>query len=260
MPKVDVNDTELYYEIDGDGQTVVVLAHGGTSTHQHWWQQVAAFRDRYRCITYDARGFGLSGRQPNLHGTRGHAEDLIGLLDALAVERAVLVGHSMGGFAVSGVAQHEPERVAGLVMVDTPFGFRTEALGRWAGQMIDKLQDGFDVVAACESPTFAARRPDLAFLTMSISRLNPPRTGPRGVDAYEEMRSQPAGDYREFAVPTLFVVGDEDALTVPWLIEATASAIPGARVETIAGSGHSPHFEQADAFNAVLAKWLAALA
>jgi pimeloyl-ACP methyl ester carboxylesterase len=255
MPAVRVDDIDLYYECDGTGPTIV-FAHGGASTHLHWWQQVAAFRTTHRCITYDARGFGLSGRVPSDRGTRVHHLDLLGLLDALDVERAVLVGQSMGGYAVSGMALHHPERVAGLVMADTPFGFQTAALGEWAEQMIEKLNAGFDVIPACVSTTFAARRPDLALLTDYMARLNPTRTGPRGLDAYDEMRTRPPGDYADFAVPTLFIVGTEDALTFPWLIEATAQAIPGAHVQTIAGAGHSPYFEQAEAFNAVLAQWL----
>jgi 3-oxoadipate enol-lactonase len=258
MPRVAVNGTELHYESDGDGP-VVVFAHGGASMHLHWWQQVAALRDRYRCVTYDARGFGLSGRDPSALGTSAHAADLLGLLDALAIDRATLVGQSMGGWAVSGVAQAHPERVAGLVMADTPFGFQTEALSRWAEDMIVKLGAGFDVVAACVAPSFATRRPDLAYLTMSMARLNPARTGPRGLDAYEEMRTRPPGDYRDVRVPTIFIVGDQDALTFPSLIEATAAAIPGARVATIAGAGHSPYFEQAEAFNAVLEAFLGEL-
>jgi pimeloyl-ACP methyl ester carboxylesterase len=72
------------------------------------------------------------------------------------------------------------------------------------------------------------------------------------------MCNHPPVDYRDFAVPTLFIVGDEDALTFPWLIEATAAVIPQAELQVIGGAGHSPYFEQAEAFNAVLTSWLKA--
>jgi pimeloyl-ACP methyl ester carboxylesterase len=72
------------------------------------------------------------------------------------------------------------------------------------------------------------------------------------------MRNHPPVDYGDYAVPTLFIVGEEDELTFPWLIEATAAAIPHAELQVIAGAGHSPYFEQAEAFNAILTAWLKA--
>lgn len=260
MPSARVNGVELHYEVDGpptSDRPPLVFAHGGASTHLHWWQQVAAFRSTHRCVTYDQRGFGLShggfATEPSQHHT-----DLLGLLDTLGIERAVVVGQSLGGWAVSGLALNHPERVAALVMADTPFNIATKELSVWAAQMIEKLHAGFDVVAACVAPTFETRRPDLAYLFHSLSRLSPPRTGPRGLDAYAQFRDQPPGDYRDFAIPTLCIVGDQDALTFPSLMQATADAL-GARLAVIPNAGHSPYFEQADAFNAVLYDWLRAL-
>ncbi len=134
---IEVEGAALYAESDGAGEPALVFVHGGTGSHQHWFQQVATFRHARRCITYDARGFGRSTGAPHVRGIDGHAEDLLGVLDALDVGRAVLVGHSMGGYAVSGVARRHPGRVAALVMVDTPFGFPTAALSRWATEMVD---------------------------------------------------------------------------------------------------------------------------
>jgi pimeloyl-ACP methyl ester carboxylesterase len=106
-------------------------------SHQHWWQRVPAFAGRHRCITYDARGFGRSSGAPHVDGPDGHIDDLIAVLDSMQVDRALLIVHSMGGYAVSGMASRHPERVAGLVMVDTPFGIATVALARRAAEMMD---------------------------------------------------------------------------------------------------------------------------
>ena len=256
MPSVRIDSATLHYEVDGDGPAVVFV-HGGEGTHLHWWQQVTAFRHTHTCITYDQRGFGLSGgafaTDPATHHT-----DLLALLDALAVDRAVVVGQSHGGQAASGLALNHPERVAALVMADTPFNIATEALSTWAAAMIEKLQNGFDVVAACLSPSFSERCPDLHFLYHALSRLNPPRTGPRGLDAYVRFRDQPPGDFRNFTVPTLCIVGEEDALTFPWLMEATADAL-GARLERVPDAGHAVYYEQAGVFNAVVLDWLRSL-
>jgi len=243
-----VNGTELYYEITGNGPWMV-LAHGGEGTRVHWWQQVAVFRQHFRCVTYDARGFGASPAGVLPGTTNPFPDDLLALLDHLGIEQACLVGHSMGGLAVSGVAQRHSERVRQLVMSDTPFNFATVALAEWSGQMLAKLADGFDVMAHLYSPGFADRAPDLAYLYQALNRLNRRPEGPTGLEAYEAWRDQPVGDYRSFAVPTLFIVGSEDELTYPALIRATSAAVHGSEVFQIEGAGHSGYAERADIFN-----------
>ncbi len=136
-----VDGTHLYYEVTGNGPWMV-LAHGGEGTRIHWWQQVALFRNEFRCVVYDARGFGQSpmGRLPA--GANVYADDLFGLLDHLGISRANLVGHSMGGLAVSGVTQQHSDRVRRLVTSDSPFNFATAALSEWSAQMLTKLANG----------------------------------------------------------------------------------------------------------------------
>jgi 3-oxoadipate enol-lactonase len=243
-----VSGTKLYYEASGDGPWMV-LAHGGEGTRIHWWQQVAQFRKHFRCVAYDGRGFGASPAGVAPTSTNPYGEDLLALLDHLGIERACLVGHSMGGLAVSGVAQHHPERVHRLVMSDSPFNFATAALSEWSAQMLGKLAGGFDVMAHLYSKGFGTRAPELAYLYQALNRLNPRLEGPTGVEAYEAWRDQPEGDYRSFAVPTLFIVGSEDELTYPALIQATSAAVHGSEVFEIAGAGHSGYAEQAQIFN-----------
>jgi 3-oxoadipate enol-lactonase len=243
-----LEDTELYYEVTGEGPWMV-LAHGGAGTRIHWWQQVAALRREYRCVTYDARGFGASppGHLPPDGARMRH--DLSGLLDHLHIDRAVLVGHSMGGMAVSGVAQTQAERVRGLVMSDTAFGFATAALSRWAGEMIGKVTSGWNVLDNLYADGFEARRPDLHYLYGALNRITPRSAGPQGLSVYETWRDRPPVDYRDFAVPSLFIVGTSDRLTVPWLIRETVAAVGGARLVEIEEAGHSAYAEQAEAFN-----------
>jgi 3-oxoadipate enol-lactonase len=116
------------------------------------------------------------------------------------------------------------------------------------------------VVSACAAPGFAAAPLDLVFLLDSITRLNPPRPPVHGRGAYEQMRDATPADWSDFRVLTLFVVGEHDALTTPSLIAATAAAVGGSRLVTIAEAGHSPHFERAATFNTVLAEFVEACA
>jgi pimeloyl-ACP methyl ester carboxylesterase len=207
-------------------------------------------------VTYDARGFGQStfGDLPATDNI--HRDDLLALLDHLEIDRAHLVGQSMGGLAVSGVAIQWPLRVQRLVMSDTPFNFATSALAEWSVLMMEKITNGFDVLEHLFAPGFERRRPDLHYLYRALSRLNPVRTGPQGLEAYEAWRDQPVVDYRDFPVPTLFIVGTEDELTLPWLIRATADAVGGSTLVEIEGAGHSPYAEETERYNEVLARFL----
>jgi pimeloyl-ACP methyl ester carboxylesterase len=237
----------------------MVLAHGGEGTRIHWWQQVAALAPRYRCVTYDMRGFGSSPTGEAYRTDNPLRDDLLGLLGHLGIERAVLVGHSMGGLAVSGVAQAHPDRARALVMSDSPFNFATAALAEWAGQMAAKIPAGFNVFDHLYGPDFEARRPDLFYLYNALNRLSITDEPPRGVEVYEAWQRQPTEDYRSFAVPTLFIVGTEDELTVPWLMRSTAEAVGGAELVEIEHAGHSAYAEQADAFIAAVMRFCSAL-
>jgi 3-oxoadipate enol-lactonase len=248
----------MVYQVDGDRGDWLIFAHGGDGHSACWCLQVAAFKARFRCLTYDAPGFGLSPAGSGLGKTP--ADDLRSLMDELGIDRAVLVGHSMGGLAVSGVAQRWPERVRALVMSDTPFGFQTEALQRWAAEMLVKIATGFQVLDHLFAPGFAERKPELHHLYEAICRTKlpapPPKNPPDYSAAYIGMRDTPPVDYSGFPVPTLFIAGGEDELTLPWLLEATAQAVGGARLEVIAGAGHSPFYERTEVYNRVLAEFI----
>jgi 3-oxoadipate enol-lactonase len=240
--------TDLYYEVAGAGPPIRFV-HGGEGSRLHWWQQVPFFAERFTCVTYDCRGFGASPVGEVVGGDTVQRDDLVALLDHLHIPRAVLVGHSMGGGVVSAVAQAFPDRVDRLVMSDSPFGFVTAALATWADQMFHKIQAGFDVLEHLYAPDFDVREPALAYVYRGLNRLNPPREGPRGLESYERWSKAAAVDYRAFPVPTLFVVGTEDELTVPWLMRATAEAVGGSQLVEIEGAGHSGYAERADVFN-----------
>jgi 3-oxoadipate enol-lactonase len=246
-----VQGSELYYEVVGTGDWMV-FAHGGEGTRIHWWQQVAYFAPRYRCVTYDGRGFGSSPTGTASVSDNPLRDDLLGLLDHLGIGEATLVGHSMGGLAVSGVAQTRPKRVRRLVMSDSPFNFATSALATWSEQMIAKIGAGFSVMDHLYAPGFEVRAPELSYLYRALNRINPPFPSAGGVAAYEAWRDQPEGDYGSFVVPTLFIVGSEDELTLPWLMRATAEAVNGAQLVEVDGVGHSCYAERAEEFNAAV--------
>jgi 3-oxoadipate enol-lactonase len=256
MPRAEVNGIGLYYESHGQGDAIV-FAHGAGGNHLSWWQQVPHFSKRFRCVTFDHRGFGDSRDADGGPGTAAFSEDLRVLLDTLGIESAVLVAQSMGGRTCMGFTAAYPQRVRGLVMCDTVGGMSDAGLDALR-QKVSQARPAATLDTGAYNPKLREERPALAFLYDQIRGHNPPRSA-----------DQPAPDERFVAttaklaalrVPVQFIVGSEDALVAPEVIRYAASLVPGARYAEVPGCGHSVYFENAPAFNAILDEFLAGLA
>ena len=118
MPFLERDGARLYYETHGAGPALVFV-HGLGGGHLSWWQQVPHFRDRYTCVVFDHRGFGLSTESPEKPGPDAYVDDLAALVDHLGLPDVRLVAQSMGGWTCLGYALRHPERVKALVMAAT---------------------------------------------------------------------------------------------------------------------------------------------
>jgi len=246
----------IYYEVCGSGADLV-LCHGAGGNHAVWFQQVAWFAARGRRITsWDQRGFGRSSDFAKEGGPQAAAADLLALLDHLEISRADLVGQSMGGWAALGAALGEPARVGRLVLADTLGGIAPPELGA----QIQVILRGSAALPArlglhpALDDSLAERDPALAHLYQMLGAFGEPdlaRIAPR-----LWATQHPPAALRTLDMPVLFVVGSRDPLFPPALVRAAAAMIPDARVVEIAGSGHSPYFENAPAWNAAVAEFL----
>lgn len=151
MPYADVNGQHLYYEDTGGDGLPVVLAHGFFMDHEMFAPQVEALRGTYRVITWDERGHGLTEFDGRPFTYWDSARDCLGLLDHLGVDRAVVGGMSQGGYLSLRAALLAPERVLGLVLIDTQAGVDDpetragyeEMFRRWATEgPVDDLVEG----------------------------------------------------------------------------------------------------------------------
>ena len=174
MPVAEINGIELVYEEQGEGPGLVFL-HGAAGNHISWWQQLPAFRDRFRCISIDHRGFGRS-TDPQGESAARFVDDIEALLDALGIERTALVSQSMGGRTALGFAVRHPQRVSALVLADTSasvdwpeFNERLEEQRAAIG-----LAQGPLVVAAL-GEKFQQRDRERTFLYRQIRRPQPAR-------------------------------------------------------------------------------------
>ena len=252
MPRVPINGIEIDYQEYGEGEAIV-FCHGAGGNLLSWWQQIPYFSASYRCITFSHRGFGHSYDVPDGPGMKSFIEDLAALLDHLEVDSTHLVSQSMGGRTALGFAMEHTTRTRSLVLADTTGGMGEpdveQALDDWWKRQTPGRELGFRALGH----DFGTREPALANLYLQISRTNPPRPQIAGV-----LSGGPRGaELANLKVPTLFIVGDEDDITPPHIIEAASAQIPGSEVIRVPGRGHSVYFENPDVFNFEVGRFIA---
>ncbi len=245
----------LYYESVGAGPALV-LTHGAGGNHAVWFQQVPVFARTRRVISWDQRGFGRSTARGGANSAERAAGDLAALLDHLGVTRADLVGQSMGGWAVLGFALAQPERVRSLTLADTPGGIDTAELrAQWASV---GRSPGFATSELGRHPAvaddFFERHPERAVLYQQLGAFGEPELAKVLPSLVATRRD--AAALAQLRCPVLCIVGERDGLFPPALIRASAAQLPNARVVEIARAGHSPYFEEPEAWNAALAEFL----
>lgn len=261
MPRLDLDDTHLHYDLRGpeDGEVVVFL-NGILMTTRSWVLQRPAFEGRFRCLYHDFRGQLLSGKPPGSYSFAGHVADLLALLDHLGVERCHLVGTSYGGEVGMLFAAEHPERVASLTAIACvahlePLLRRQVAIWEAAGgdgEALFRISAPFNYsnrFLAAESVLVEqgaqrmAEFPEDFFagfhhLLDCFSRL--------------ELRDRLA----EIRCPTLVLCGTEDVLKPPSYSAEIAAAVPRSEYLLIPGAGHAAVIEAADAVNTAVRGFL----
>jgi 3-oxoadipate enol-lactonase len=249
----------LFYEVHGEGPAVV-FAHGAGGTHLSWWQQVPVLSQKFKCITIDHRTYGYSRDVAGGPGRAAFVPDLTGLLDRLGIQKVALVGQSMGGTTVLGFASAHPERVSALIMSDTIGGYSDSEIA----ELRRKLQPGPPpagvsareaMLARAFAPDFPKREPVRTFLYHEISSLTLP-ADPAPAAANNSTASTDIAPLLHNKIPVLFIVGAEDQLIQPPIIEAMHKKMPGSQLVKVAGAGHSVYFEKPEEYNLILADFL----
>lgn len=250
VPVIDAERTRLYYEVHGEGKPLV-FAHGAGGNAAVWWQQVPAFAGRYRVITFDHRGFGRSVCEPEDMEATLFEQDLSRILDHAREERAVIVCQSMGGLTGVRMAAFQPERVAGLVLANTPGAVVTEEVAAAMRQNIERMQREGPVGSLALSREFGERDPAREFLYHQINAFNPNPVDFTRLAAASLADEALAG----FAVRTLMITSDLDPLFPAHAIRSVARKLR-ARVIVVRGAGHSTYFEKPGVFNRLVDDFL----
>ena len=121
MPRIKTNNVELYCEIHGEGKPLVLISGLGYSSWQ-WHKLVPFLAEHFQVITFDNRGVGQSDKPAGPYTAQMLAADTVGLLEALNIVTATIMGHSMGGFIAQAIALDFPKRVDRLILCSTNFG------------------------------------------------------------------------------------------------------------------------------------------
>jgi len=256
---VEHDGERIYYEVVGEAGVPLVLSHGAGGNHAAWFQQVAPFAADRMVVTWDHRGYGRSTDRGDRSGPGVAALDLLALLDALGIERADLVGQSMGGWTIVGVALARPGLARSLVLADTLGGFTSAAIAAGLARRPADAFTSVDVLGShpALSPAFSRREPERAHLYQSLGQMGSADVAvilPRLL-----MVTHDSSEAARLTMPILCVVGDRDPLFPPASVRALADLLPDARVVEISGCGHSPYFEDPTAWNAVVRHFLQAL-
>jgi 3-oxoadipate enol-lactonase len=252
----------IAYDDVGTGPPIVFI-HGFPHNRTLWAPQVGALLPRARCITLDLRGFGESEiRGP--YTMDAYAEDVIAVLDALQIEKAMIAGLSMGGYIAFALWRNHRARIRALILADTRAGADTEegrakrleliALARAKGSAA--VADA--QIASMVGKTTRERRPDIAD---GIHRMLATAPVEGIVGALEAMMNRPDSTptLATIDVPTLIIVGDEDVATPPKEARTMHEQIAGSRLEILEGAGHMTNIERAAAFNHVTSEFLGVL-
>ena len=250
----------LYYEVTGQG-TPVVFVHEFSGDHRSWEPQVRYFSRRYRCVTYDARGYPPSGVPPDpaAYSQDLAVADLLAILDHLEIDRAHIVGLSMGGFTTLHFGLRHPERARSLAIAGVGYGSTADHDRSWLDDVAG-LAEFYrqDVAGAAASHGSAPGR--VAFMVKDprgwaefASQLaEHSSTGSamtmRGVQGGRPNLYDLRGELAELRLPLLVITGDEDepCLEPGLFLKRT---VPTAGLAVLPRSGHTVNLEEPAAFN-----------
>ena len=249
----------------GAGDDVIVLCHGAGGSHAVWFNQVAHFAHHHRVITWDARGFGISTDRAGRSGAPAAIGDLAAVLDAHEVERAHLVGQSMGGWTATGFTIAHPDRVRSLTLANSIGGVTVDAWqARLQSRPMARPAPSLGHHPAL-GPRLKATNPAAAFLYQQLGGAGYGGTAGVPAHVFASLRDTHFGpaDVAAIACPVLLITASDDEIFPPDLIDETAnrfSRSTGATVRLLDGAGHSPYFEVPEAWNAVYAEFLSGVA
>lgn len=256
MPTIKINDVEIYYEEHGSGEEAIVFSHGLLFSGEMFAAQVAVFKDRYRCITYDHRGQGQTPVTKDGYDMDTLTNDAAALIEKLNCAPCHFVGLSMGGFVGMRLAIRRPELLKSLTLMETsadpepvdnvPKYKKLGIVARWLSMklVINKVMPIMFGQKFMNDESRAGEREKWKGKIISADRVGINRAlvgviTRKGV--YEQLD--------KINTPTLIIVGNQDTATVPAKSERMHARIKNSKFVIIEGAGHSSSVEEPEQVN-----------
>lgn len=250
MERVTVNGTTIAYTLHGEGEPLLLI-HGAQCSSVEWKPQIEALAAHFRLIVPDVRGHGASAQTADPYSMELFADDLAALLDALGVESAHVLGHSMGGAVAQSLAARHPGKVRRLILAETNYGFEDYRLLWWVTTLSAPAMRLIGVRGVVRLTIKQLGVLDEADKRLLESGFAPQIASPRNF--WNIWRAN--NDYKgkaalsQIKAPTLVMIAARNKIT-HGMGKTIAAAIPGARLITIPDAGHMLNWDNPGAFNA----------
>lgn len=266
MPKAHANGIEIYYETAGSGDPLILISGLGYG-HWMWHKMVPGLAEHFQVITFDNRGVGESDKPDGLYTAQMLADDTAGLLEALDLEGAHVMGHSMGGFIAQALVLSKPDRVEKLILSATNFGgpnhipVTQEALAVLTDVEADPVERLRRGIVVSTAPGFAEEHPDMIEEWLNYRVEHPILPDPYNAQMAiglalqsEEASFEPR--LKDVQVPTLILFGEHDKVVPPGNAKLLDREIPNSTVHILPNAGHFFPFEVPEQAVGVIVEFL----
>ena len=254
------NAGETAWERHGSGPPVVLI-HGFGLNRAMWQWMLPALTPHFSVLTYDLLGHGDSAPPADTPGLAMFSRQLLGLMDRCGIERAALVGFSLGGMIARRAALDHPDRVAALAILNSPHD-RSPAEREAVRKRVRQTEEqgpAANVEPALErwfTPAFRTETPETIALVRAWITRNDSAVYPQIYRVLAEGDAEIVEGLERIACPTLVMTGEDDPGNTPAMAQAMAGLIPGARLAILPGLRHMALAEAPEAVNAPLCAFL----
>ncbi len=262
MPYADNAGTRIYYDSFGTGLPIVFL-HPWTTNSSIWYFQIFSFARNNRVIAVDHRGHGRSDKPKTGYSIQEHARDLKAVLDSAGLDKALLVGNSIGGMIAMQFTLDNPDRVVANLILSSGTGLGKE-MPKEVGEAFSKDFEGTFGALLEGAVSAKSKRDRPEILETMKAHFMIESNFPRHV--FDASMADPGGVFnwdisarlKEIRKPTLVIAGEEDQATTPAANKFLADNIPNARLSMVKDVGHFCQLEKPAEFNAALREFAAA--